>query len=345
MKLLIITQKVDLDDPVLGFFHRWILELSKRAEKTTVLCLEKGRDELPSEVRVLSLGKESGSSRLKYIFNFYRFAIRERKNYDTVFVHMNEEYVLLGGLLWKLLGKKVALWRNHPSGNIRTRLAAALAGKVYCTSRFSFTARFRKTELMPVGVDMALFRPATAAERIPDSILFLGRIAPVKRPDMLLSALVALARSGGRFIASFYGDPLPKDRNYYEQLRKSALDPLPAGKVAFHPGIPNSETPPVYRAHEIFANLSPSGMYDKTIFEAMGSGCLILASNENLRGEIDERLIVSQSDGAAKLAERIEALLRLPSEEREALRRSLAIFAEKHSIEALFQRLSASLSR
>jgi hypothetical protein len=29
------------------------------------------------------------------------------------FVHMNQEYVLLGGLIWKLLGKKLVLWRHR----------------------------------------------------------------------------------------------------------------------------------------------------------------------------------------------------------------------------------------
>ena len=30
MKLLIITQAIDINNPVLGFFHRWIEEFSKR---------------------------------------------------------------------------------------------------------------------------------------------------------------------------------------------------------------------------------------------------------------------------------------------------------------------------
>ena len=30
--ILIITQKVDINDPVLGFFHQWIVEFSKRVD-------------------------------------------------------------------------------------------------------------------------------------------------------------------------------------------------------------------------------------------------------------------------------------------------------------------------
>ena len=86
MRLLVITQKVDRNDPVLGFFHRWIEEFAKHCEKVTVICLEMREHRLPINVRVLSLGKEQNKSKLKYIFRFYRYIWQERNNYD---VHRN----------------------------------------------------------------------------------------------------------------------------------------------------------------------------------------------------------------------------------------------------------------
>ena len=50
MKLLICTQKVDKNDSVLGFFHRWIEEFAKHCEKVTVICLQKGDDDLPAKI-------------------------------------------------------------------------------------------------------------------------------------------------------------------------------------------------------------------------------------------------------------------------------------------------------
>ena len=58
MKLLIITQTVDINDQILGFFHRWVEEFAKHCEQITVICLEKGIHDLPQNVRVFSLGKE-----------------------------------------------------------------------------------------------------------------------------------------------------------------------------------------------------------------------------------------------------------------------------------------------
>ena len=135
MKLLIITQTVDKNDPILGFFHRWIGEFAKNFEKVTVICLEMGEHHLPKNVKVLSLGKEAGRSKFQYLFKFYKYILQERKNYDAVFVHMNQEYVLLGWKFWKLWDKKIFLWRNHAKGNLFTRLAVLLSDKVFCFDR------------------------------------------------------------------------------------------------------------------------------------------------------------------------------------------------------------------
>ena len=168
MRLLIITQKIDQTDPILGFFHTWVVELAKRFENIVVICLQKGEFDLPSNVKVFSLGKEKKNElRIKnyklwikkfgYIFNFYEFIWAERDNYDAVFVHMNQEYVLLGGLFWQIWGKKVFMWRNHPKGNILTRIAVYFSDKVFYTAPNSYTARFNKSVKMPVGVDTSVF--------------------------------------------------------------------------------------------------------------------------------------------------------------------------------------------
>ncbi len=315
MRLLIITQSIDRNNPILGFFHRWVDEFANKFEKITVICLEKGDCGLPDNVKVMSLGKEksqvtSHKSKVKYIFKFYKYIWQERKNYDTVFVHMNQEYVLLGSLLWKLLGKKVVMWRNHHSGNFLTDIACLLCDKIFCTSKFSYTAKFSKTVLMPVGIDLESFKVQSTKSKVKNSILFLGRIAPVKKPDVLIEALKILKVQDVDFKASFYGDSLPKDGDYFNNLKKRVADYGLSQSVHFHNGIPNMETPPVYNAHEVFVNLSSSGMFDKTIFEAMGCGCIVLASNDNLKSVLSDEQIVDDMS-PEKISEKIYNLLKL----------------------------------
>ena len=196
MRLLIVTQKVDKNDPILGFFHRWIIEFAKHFESIVVICLEKGAYELPSNVKVLSLGKENRKSRIQYILRFYKYIWQERKNYDVVFVHMNQEYLIMGGGIWRLIGKKVTMWRNHYAGSFLTDFASFFCNKIFCTSRFSYTARYKKTVLMPVGVDLENFKPKTEIARGKRSILFLARFSPSKRPEFLVEALKKITDQG-----------------------------------------------------------------------------------------------------------------------------------------------------
>lgn len=345
MRLLIITQKVDQNDDVLGFFHRWIAEFAKHAEQVTVIALGVGEHHLPANVRVFSLGKERGVSRLGYILNFYHLIWRERKNYDTVFVHMNQEYVLLGGLLWKLLGKKIVMWRNHYAGSFFTRLAMTLSNKLFCTSKYSFTAQSKKTTLMPVGIDTELFKKDDHVTKKPNSVLFLARIAPAKKPDLIIEALHILQNEDVSFTADFYGNALPHDVPYLNSLKEKVKEHFLSEHIVFEQGIPNTQTPRVYGAHTVFVNTSPSGMYDKTIFEAMACESLILTSNLNLKGQIDDRFLFAEDD-VYDLAKKLEALLNLDTDTQATYGKELrAYVSENHSLSALGEKLADALNK
>ncbi|MDP3763196.1 MAG: glycosyltransferase [bacterium] len=273
MRLLIITQKVNKKDPVLGFFHRWLEEFAKRNESITVICLEEGEHSLPENVRVLSLGKEGGSSKIKYLTRFYRYIWQERNNYDKVFVHMNQEYVLLAGDFWRLMGKKVYLWRNHAKGNILTRLAVWLSHKVFYTSPSSFTARFKKSVQMPVGIDTDFFKPDPNTQRIPNSVLFLGRISPVKRVLEFIDWV-----KDKNYAATMAGPILLEDKAYGETVKQKLTD-----KIKLVGPVTQEEARKLYQTHEIYANFTPAGSMDKTVIEAAACGMRLEVKNPDLK--------------------------------------------------------------
>lgn len=275
MKLLIITQSVDKNSPVLGFFHRWVEEFAKHAESLVVICLSVGEFDLPKNVRVMSLGKEEGLSRLEYVKRFYKYIWRERRNYDSVFVHMNQEYVLLAGVFWKLMSKKVSLWRNHLKGSWLTNVAVILSDKVFFTSPSSYTARFKKAQKMPVGIDTNFFKPDPNVHREPKSILFLGRIAPVKRVLEFVNWFDTL---DDEFTATVAGDPLPKDVDYLNLVKSQA-----SKRIKFIGAVTQTEALKLYQSHEIYVNKTPAGSFDKTIFEAASCGMKVLVDNEDLK--------------------------------------------------------------
>lgn len=307
MRLLVVTQAVDTADPVLGFFVRWIEELATRVRRVEVICLSKGKHSLPDTVSVHSLGKEKGEKpSVLYALYFFMLAWRLRREYDSVLVHMNQEYLLIAGWLWWLLGKRVYFWRNHYAGSLLTDLAVMYSTKVFCTSKHSYTARYAKTVLMPVGVDTTRFKPSSLVKRELHSILFLARMAPSKRPEVLLDALLELARDGVAFSASFIGSPGTGDESFYAALMERAK---PLGtRVSFLPAISHEDTPDHYRAHEIFVNCSRSGMFDKTLFEAAACGCVVLAASDDFAALMPD----AHFEHAGELVSKLSNLLTAP---------------------------------
>lgn len=342
MKLLVITQKMDKDDPVLGFFHNWVYHLSLECDQVSVICLQKGRVDLAEKVSVYSLGKENRQSRLVYVYLFFKHLFVLRKEYDAVFVHMNQEYILLAGWYWKMLGRPVYMWRNHHAGNILTDMAASFCRKIFCTSKFSYTAKFRKTVLMPVGIDLDIFKPSQEQEYKPHSLLFLGRVSPVKKIHILTEAVALLKGDESDFCLDIYGDALPVDQTYLDQTKKDAVDRL-GSKVKFYTGIPNYQTPSVYRQHLIFVNLSSSGMYDKTIFEAMACGCLVLACNRNLQGKIDP-LFIFREDDPVDLAKKIVTIFSWSEKVRERKKAEMiSLVHREHSLQSLRKKIISEI--
>ncbi len=341
MKLLIVTQAVDEKDHYLSFFTGWLQTFSTHFDSIEVICLKEGTHSLPSNVRVHSLGKENGVGRLAYIFAFYKYAWTLRKSYDAVFVHMNQEYILIAGILLKLLGKKIYLWRNHYAGSFWTDLAAKFCTKVFYTSKSSYTAKFRSAHKMPVGVDTNRFEGGGAA-RIPRSILFFARFAPSKRPDVFVEALAALKKRGNIFSASVVGTALEQDRAYEISVREHAhilgLDDV----LTFKEGVPFAEAPNVFAQHDIFVDLGSSGMYNKMLFEAAASGCLVLAASGDFQDEMGREFGFHEDD-ADELAHRLEIVLAHSSTERAAIQSRLREYAERNSLDTLAHTLVQEL--
>lgn len=343
MRLLITTQAVDLDDPVLGFFHRWLVEFAAHCESIHVICLKEGRHELPSNVFVHSLGKEAGRSRIKYITRFYRYIWRYRKEYDAVFVHMNCEYVVLGGLLWRSWGKKIALWYVHKKVTIRLRIATLFSHDVFTASRGSFRLETRKLHVIGHGIDTDVFTPASVEPK-PGSILFLGRIDAVKRVEVFIGALQLLHDAGEVFSAEIVGNPTDPGSNYAHDVRNLAAPLALEGIISMREAVKNQEAADLFRSHSIYCNITPSGSFDKTILEAMASGCVCVVANEAFRNVLPDMLI-ARDDSERALADSLREALRLQGSARNDLaQRSRAWIKQQHSVSTMVEAICVQIA-
>lgn len=335
MKLLVFTQKVDSTDTTLGFFHSWIIEMSKRVETLEIICLYKGAFDLPQNVTVYSLGKEKKVSRFGYILNLYRYLLLISGSYDAVFVHMNQEYVLLAGLYWKLKNIPIYFWRNHPRGNFLTRIAVALSTKIFYTSPQSFTARFSKATLMPAGIDTNIFKSNSAAGRKKYSVCMVGRISPIKHIELGIFAAHKLVSSGVQVSFSIIGSIPQKDKNYFNLLKEHVREFNLSQVVHFSDGVSPEKLPEIYSSHEICLNLTDTGSFDKTIAEAAACGAIPLVSNTSLSHFLPEVCITKASPET--IAASIQRLFE--AHERLKIQDALDSFVKSQSLSTLMEKL------
>ena len=235
MKLLVITQILDEGDDVLGFMHGWVEEFARQSEVLDVICLKMGKYSLPQNVSVFSLGKERGCSRLKYLINFYKYIFKERKNYDAVFVHMNPEYVLLGGFLWRLLWKNIGLWYAHGYASWHLKIAEKMADIIFTSTKSGCRINSSKIKIVGQGIDVNKFRNKSRREvGIPTEasgnqeifqIISVGRISPVKDYGTLISSAEILKNLGLSFKVDIVGGVgLREQEEYLSGLKKIVLD-------------------------------------------------------------------------------------------------------------------------
>ncbi len=345
MKLLICTQKVDSADPVLGFFHRWILEFSRVCEQVTVICLQEGASEMPSNVRIFSLGKEDGRqangiiSGCRYAWRFKKLAWKLRNDYDAVLAHMNPEYIALAGISWRILGKKIGLWYVHRQVNWKLRIAAFFSHYIFTVSSGSINLRGGKLRFLGHGIDTNQFRPNETREREGIiRIVSVGRITPIKNLDTLVEACALLKRKiGAQFTVKLVGEPATfADREYDRELKKKIVD-LGLGDIVKCLGARTHEQmPEIYRASDLEINLAPKGGLDKAVLEAMAAGVPVVVSNQSFAetlGIYADELMFRCRD-SNDLAERMSAIFEsLEDNNRESYLRQRIV--DKHNLSTL----------
>lgn len=283
MKLLILTQIVDFEDPTLGFFHRWIEEFAKHSEKIVVICLKEGTHNLPENVRVCSLGKEKGFSRFRYIYLFYKYIFVERNNYNAVFVHMNHEYVLLGGLWWRLLRKKVAFWYVHRAVSLRLRLATLISNIIFSTSEESFRIKTKKVNFIGHGIDIQQFPFSTHQRKDILRVVSVGRVSSSKRIQEMIQTINLLNSRGVRSKLIIVGAPVTEaDKKYTKKLQDEAHE-----DVIWKGSVPHNKIQNVLRDADVFINLSTTNSLDKAVLEAVSSGLPVVTSNIAFKSMLD----------------------------------------------------------
>jgi D-inositol-3-phosphate glycosyltransferase len=147
-----------------------------------------------------------------------------------------------------------------------------------------------RIRVIPPGVDAEVFFPrpkdrararlGLAGRRV---VLFLGRLQPVKGPDLAIRAVAQAIRrdrrAGSDVVLAVLGGPSGADgRGYVDRLRQLTSEEGIADRVLFLDPRPHHELPWVYSAAEVLLMPSRSESFGLAALEAQACGVPVVAS-------------------------------------------------------------------
>ena len=286
MRLLIITQRVDVDDDNLGFFHGWIEKFAEKLDKVYVICLWRGKHNLPANVIIRSMGKEKGTSKIGQIFRLQKYLFQIIPKVDGIFVHMGSIYALASFPLAKIFRKKIILWYAHVKPNI-SFIEKKIVSKILTPSKESCLGT-KKIVVTGHGVDANLFKPkynANDTNSYPNAtnkeliILYTGRITPIKDLETLVEALDILVNQKGmkNIKVRLVGSPVDEsDKKYSLQFKNFIMEKGLENHVEFLGSVPHKAMVKFYQESDVFVDMNAGGGAGKTHLEAMACGTPVI---------------------------------------------------------------------
>jgi D-inositol-3-phosphate glycosyltransferase len=173
--------------------------------------------------------------------------------------------------------------------------------------------------VIPCGVDLSLFAPATAASRLvarralslddgQPTLLSVGRLDPIKGLDMLLESLALMTTQARLIIVGGNPDGDPE----LDRLRQRAADLGVAHRVRFPGAVPQRDLRSYYHAADAVVVSSRYESFGLVAVEALASGTPVVASAAGGLTSIVQDgangLLVHRRDPHT-YAERLDALL------------------------------------
>jgi glycosyltransferase involved in cell wall biosynthesis len=186
--------------------------------------------------------------------------------------------------------------------------------------------------------------PRASGERVHG--VCVGRIAPIKKLEVLVEAAALLAGTTRPFTVDLIGAPVTAgDADYEAGLRQLVADRRLGHVVRFRGAVPHQDIAREYWKADFSINLCPRGLMDKVVLESLAAGTPAICSNEAFRpvlGEQAASLMFRESDPAD--AARVLARF-LARPDRAALADRLADrIAQDFALHALIRRIVALLS-
>lgn len=288
VRIVFLTQAVDVDDPILGATVAKLAALAARVDELHVICDRVGRHDLPANCTFRTW---AAPTRAQRGFRMLRalvplLARRSSERPDAVIAHMCPIYLVLAAPFAKPLGVPLAVWYTHWTIDRTLALATRLCDAALSVDVRSYPLESPKVIGIGHGIDVAEFgaRAETPAADGTLRLVAIGRTSPSKGFLTLLRALELLAGRGVKATLELRGPSTTEEEKAHRaELEAAAREPGLAGRVTVEPPIPRGEIPALIKRFDALVNPTKGqthgGALDKAVYEAAACAVPVIACN------------------------------------------------------------------
>jgi glycosyltransferase involved in cell wall biosynthesis len=319
-RIIIYNYSMDEKSDVLASNVDWVKSFAQIFETVQVYTFKNGEADLPKNVTVRAISGGSLTNRTLGVIQLLLSFIQEIPNRRNVVVfhHMNSITAGTIGYLFKVMGVSQGLWYSHSHADIYLKLSRFSMDAFFSTTLDSFP--LARGNMHPIGHGINLRRfNLENSQRLRTGIVAVGRIAPIKRLELLIQAV---SESNLDIPLNFVGK-YQENSHYFEMLR--GLAQSLRVQVNFVGPLEYSEIPEVFASHSIVFSGTPKSI-DKSALEGAASGCFVLTDNDNLDELTGMKQVYSllNLNYGSSIKDKIITLTKLPSEEQYYLRRKVS---------------------
>lgn len=335
MKLLIITQAVDRNDPILGFFHTWLHEYPAQCEKLTVIGQRVGSYNLPANVMVHSLCKEDGRPIWRQILCCLRVLWQCRHDYDAVLVHMTPIWIVIAAPLLWLLRKQMYLWYEIKRGSWKLQVALKCVRRVFSATTHGLPEVTLKQVVVGHGIDTTHFAPQPS-KREPGHLLAVGRVTRIKHYEEIFQVVSSLPET----TLTVAGGTITPDDTVYQRELQDLLHDLELTDRVCIDWVSPEELPGLMQRADVMLHASQGGL-DKVVLQAMACGCPVVSTSEAAQAVLPSECQAT-SESFARVTQQV---LQLSLEQRANLGEDLRRRVERdHSLVQCIERQVAHMT-
>ncbi len=352
MRLLIITQKYDINDSNLGAFIDWWNRLAGKMEKIYILALEKRSEPIKLNIEVVSMGKERGRNFFGKVFGFYFGLFKTIGKTDAILVHMIPKYVILAFPVALVFRKPIYMWYTGVSVHWQLKLAVKLCKKIFTAHEAAMRIHTPKRIITGHGIDTGRFkiRDSIFKNDGPITILSIGRITPSKGHDLIIKIVSDLVKSGYNLKLKIIGGVIQNHhQEYLESLKKLASDLKINEAVEFSGAVSYNKMPQELCEADILINAVPFGGLDKVVLEAMASGVVPLTSNGAFLSVFPQEIsqdLVFKVDDFEDLKNKLKNILDKKLYQNDNLRQELRdVVVKNHNLDNLIEKITEEMKK